>query len=34
LLMFLFEELTKVWIRHRRQSFAIDNVVKKHFPRK
>jgi hypothetical protein len=24
LLMFLFEELTKVWVRHRRQSFAIE----------
>jgi hypothetical protein len=32
LLMFLFEELTKVWIRHRRQSFATDRVMRKHFP--
>jgi len=29
LLMFLLEELTKVWVRHRRQSFAIENVTKK-----
>jgi hypothetical protein len=34
LLMFLFTELTKVWIRHRRQSFAIDNVMRKRFPHK
>jgi hypothetical protein len=32
LLMFLFEELTKVWVRHRRQSFAIDRVMQKRFP--
>jgi hypothetical protein len=31
LLMFLFQELTKVWIRHRRQSFAIEKVMSKHF---
>ncbi len=30
LLMFLLKELTKVWVRHRRRSFAIDNVMKKH----
>lgn len=34
LLMFLFEELTKVWVRHRRQSFAVENVMKKHFSHK
>jgi hypothetical protein len=34
MLMYLFEELTKVWIRNRRRSFAIDNVMKKHFPHK
>ena len=32
LLMFLFEELTKVWVRHRRQSFAIERVMKKRLP--
>jgi len=34
LLMFLLEELTKAWVRHRRRSFAIDNVMRKHFPHK
>jgi hypothetical protein len=34
LLMFLFEELTKVWVRHRRQSFAIERVMQKRFPTK
>lgn len=33
LLMFLFLELTKVWIRHRRRSFAISKVMTKHFRR-
>lgn len=28
LLMFLFRELTKAWIRHRRRSFAIDRVIR------
>ncbi len=32
LLMFLFEELTKAWVRHRRRSFVIEIVMKKHFP--
>lgn len=31
LLMFLFEELTKVWIRNRRRSFAIEGVMRRHF---
>jgi hypothetical protein len=30
LLMFLFEELTKVWVRNRRRQFAIDRVFEKH----
>jgi hypothetical protein len=34
LLMFLMEELTKRWIRHHGRSFAIDNVMTKHFPPK
>jgi hypothetical protein len=33
LLMFLFEELTKVWVRNRRRQFAIDKVVQNHSPR-
>jgi hypothetical protein len=33
LLMSLFEELTKVWVRNRRQGFAIDRVMQKNFPR-
>ena len=32
LLMFLFEELTKVWVRNRRRPFAIDRVLNKVFP--
>ncbi len=32
LLMFLFQELTKVWVRQRRRSIAIDNVALKYFP--
>jgi len=32
LLMYLLEQLTKVWIRHHRRSFAIEKVMKKHFP--
>jgi len=34
LLMFLFQELTKVWVRNRRRSFAINNVMKRLFPPK
>ncbi len=34
LLMFLFEELTKVWVRNRRRRFAIERVMKKRFPPK
>ena len=30
--MFLFEELTKVWVRNRRRPFAIDRVLNKVFP--
>jgi hypothetical protein len=30
-LMFLFEELTKAWVRHRRQSIAIERATKKVF---
>jgi hypothetical protein len=32
LLMFLYQELTKVSVRQRRRSIAIDNVAAKHFP--
>jgi hypothetical protein len=34
LLLFLLEELTKVWVRHRRKRFAIKRVMEKHFPHK
>ena len=34
ILMFLFLELTKAWVRHRRRGFAIDNMMDKFFPRK
>ena len=34
LLIFLFEELTKMWVRNRRRRFAIERVMEKRFPPK
>ncbi len=32
LLKYMFQQITNVWLRHHRRSFAIDEVMKKAFP--
>ncbi len=34
LLMYLFQRITKAWLRHHRRSFAIEKVMEKAFPRR
>jgi hypothetical protein len=31
--MYMFERMTRIWLRHHRRAFAIEETINKSFPR-